>query len=164
IRDGRAASVHRDNADKFLAAKQELLVRKARLNSSLRAANSAIAAGEPLESVLMALSGGATGTESGTSLDVALDRQTTSQIKQLEQETRIPASEQMRQTRLLPLELRISELKLQFGEGHPAVKQLQAEQELVLANIERLVEAEAEYAQKMQEIRNAESLNREGLA
>jgi len=163
IRDGRAASVHRDNADKFLAAKQELLVRKTRLNSSLRAASSAMQAGEPLESILMALSGGATDGKAGGSFDVALERQTTNQIKQLEQETRIPASEQMRQTRLLPLELRISEMMQQFGAGHPAVKQLQAEQELVLSNIQRLAVSEAEYTQKMQEIRDAELRNREGL-
>lgn len=163
IRDGRAASVHRDNAEKFLAAKQELLVRKTRLNSLLRSASSAMQAGEPVEAILIALNGGSGSGASGSSLDVALERQMASQVKQLEQETKIPASEQMRQTRLLPLELRISEMMQQFGAGHPAVKQLQAEQELVRSNIERLAASEAEYAQKMQEIRDAEARSREGL-
>src|SRR5690606_12333969 len=77
--------------------------------------------------------------------------------------TRIPASEQMRQTRLLPLELRISELKQQFGAGHPAVKQLQAEQALVLTSIERMESSETEFAAKMREIREAELRGRDGL-
>ncbi len=161
IRDGRAASVHRDNADKFLAAKQELLVRKTRLNSLLRSADGAMRSGEPIESIWMAINGGVVPTEPGGTINSALERQANSQMKQLEQETRIPASEQMRQNRLLPLELQISDLKQQFGGGHPAVKQLQAEQELVQANIERLMASETEFEQKMQEIRNAELRNRE---
>lgn len=168
IRQGQTTSVHRDNADKFLAQKQSLLVRKAQLDSTLRAARSAMSAGEPLESILLAI--GAASLEHGLLGTAEMDPQNVvqSKVKRLEEESRLLPSEQLRETRLLPLEIQVNELKQQFGSGHPAVKAVQGQITVVQTMLERMERSEAEFAAKRQEIVDAEAaegstpLDREG--
>ena len=54
-RGGERTSVHRENADKFLSEKQDLLVRQARLESKLRATEEAIKSKEEWPAILLML-------------------------------------------------------------------------------------------------------------
>ena len=157
IRDGRATSVHRENADRFLEQKQALIVRKTQLESTLRAADDAMKAKEPLESVLLALSGPLGGGQLTSTMDSATEKLTAEKVRRLEQDAKPLPSEQMRQARLLPLEAEVQQLMLQFGAGHPAVKSLQSQIDLAKASIERLQKSEEEYARKMEELRASET-------
>lgn len=157
IRDGRATSIHRENADRFLEQKQSLIVRRTQLESTLRAADDAIKAKEPLESVLLALSGPIGGGQLTSTLDSATDKFTSEKVRQLEKDAALLPSEQMRETRLSPLEAEADQLLVQFGAGHPAVKSLQSQITLVKASIARLQKSEEEYARKMEQLMATEN-------
>lgn len=158
IRDGRATSVHRDNADRFLEQKQSLIVRKTQLESTLRAASEAMEAQEPLESVLMALSG-PLGSGQFPSLGSATEKLTAEKVRRLDIGVAILPSEQMRESRLLPLEAEVEQLMIQLGAGHPAVKSLQSQISLVKASIARLQTSEEDYVREMAQLMAAEDAN-----
>ena len=54
-RNGERTSIHRENADQFFSEKQNLLVRRARLESKLRATKEAIDAKDPPAAILLML-------------------------------------------------------------------------------------------------------------
>jgi capsular exopolysaccharide synthesis family protein len=154
IRDGRTASIHRDNADNFLAQKQSLLVRKMQLETTLRIATDSIAAKEPIEAVLMALNGSmlVTANDPTAAATAIEDRASAAKINQINRESALLPSEQMRESRLLPLEIEYNNLLEQFGASHPAVRSLKTQVDLVRGSVERLAKSEAEYQARMQEV------------
>ena len=156
IRDGQTASIHRENADNFLQQKQGLIVRKMQLETTLRVARDAIAAKEPLESVLMAVSGSLLVSGSTVSSDqAAVERINAARVRQIEQEARLTPSEQMREARLLPLEIEYNNVLEQFGAGHPAVKSLKTQVELIKTSIKRMADSEQEFADKLRQMQES---------
>ena len=157
IRDGQTTSIHRENADNFLSQKQSLLVRKMQLETTLRIANESIAAKEPIESVLMALSASmlVSSNENVNTASLVNDRELTAKIKQIERESLLTPSEQMRESRLLPLEIEFDNLQQQFGTSHPAVRSLKMQVDLVRGSVERLAKSEAEYQTRLREAMEA---------
>lgn len=151
IRDGQTASIHRENADNFLSQKQTLLVRKMQLETTLRIARESIAAKEPIESVLMAISGSMLVSASDPVASAAEfeDRTTAAKVRQIEQETRLTPSEAMRESRLLPLEIEYNNSQEQFGTSHPAVKSLKTQVDLVRSSIERMEKSETDYQERL---------------
>lgn len=156
IRDGQTASIHRENADKFLTQKQSLLVRKMQLETTLRVAHDAIRAKEPVESVLMALSGSTLVADRTLAGDGNFgERVANARVRQLQQETSMSPSEQMREVRLLPLEIEHNNLLVQFGASHPAVKTLQTQLNLVKASVDRMSKSEEDFATMLRQIEDA---------
>jgi len=154
IRDGQTASIHRENAENFLSQKQSLIVRKMQLETTLRIARDSIAAKEPIESVLMAISGSmlVSANDPTAAAAVLEERSTTAKVQQIQQEARLLPSEAMRESRLLPLEIEYNNLQQQFGTLHPAVRSLKTQVDLVRASIDRMEKSEAEYKTKLNEI------------
>lgn len=154
VRDGQTASIHRENADNFLTQKQSLLVRKMQLETTLRIAHESIAAKEPIESVLMAISGSMLVSASDPVASAARfeDRATAAKVRQIEQEARLSPSDVMRESRLLPLEIEYNNLLEQFGSSHPAVKSLKIQVDLVSGSIERMAKSETNYEERLKDV------------
>jgi uncharacterized protein involved in exopolysaccharide biosynthesis len=141
FRGSQTSSIHRLNADNFLTQKQQLLVRKMQLETTLRVASDAIDSGEPIESILIAVSGGNSNavTASGTA---GVEEITAARLKQIEKEVSQSPSERVREQRLLPLEVNYRDLLDRFGSGHPAVKTAKSQLDLVSLTVERMAKAE----------------------
>lgn len=152
FRGGQAASIHRENADQFLAQKQTLVVRKMQLETTLRVARESLDAGEPVEAVLIALSGQKMSGASGDPETTAMEKMASAKARQVEKEMTMPQSAQVREERLVPLEVRYNELLQKFGSSHPSVRSMKVEMDLVRRSIDRMEAAEAEYDRKMREV------------
>lgn len=147
-REGKSQSVHRDNADKFLSERQSLIVRQTQLASLLESAKQALAAGDPAESVLLAIRGGSTG-------EVAkmLDSIANEQINRVREDFATPRSVVLRQEKLLPLKVEASELIEQYGDAHPTVKLAQNRIAAVEQMIGEIEQSEADFGRKLEEAR-----------
>lgn len=144
FRDGATTSIHRDNADKFLGQKQNLLIEKGRLLSRLEAARMAMADQRPIEAVLIALeiSGGAD--------NVA--KQATDEIARFKEVNQLTVSERMRREQLLPLQLQKQDMEDSVGADHPALKTLDQRVRAMQTTIDEIAKSEQDFRLQLEAI------------
>ncbi|MEM9827207.1 MAG: hypothetical protein AAF958_11490, partial [Planctomycetota bacterium] len=133
-------SVHRDNADKFLAEKQRLEIRQAELRAVLESAREAVAAKSPLESVLIALRQAATMADNPK----ADDPRASWEIERLKTTPVVSTADKLRQQMLLPLEMEKETLIESFGVGHPIIDSISKQIRVLKESINRIGKAEQE--------------------
>ncbi len=141
-RNGERTSIHRENADQFFIEKQSLLVRRARLESKLRATKEAIDANDPPAAILLMLQESSDGVSEMT-------EGSTGPAKFVET-IRMSRADEAREQQLVPLQLREQELLNQYGFGHPSVKQIQSQIAVTKGLIEEIEKNERQLQQEIQ--------------
>ena len=125
-RGSDTTSIHRDNADRYLAQKQELLIQKARMSGILNSAKKALKAKRPYEAILMAFDSAATFDDQRIqeSAVASLSPAEKWELEKIKSKPIVSIAEQMRQNKLLPLELEREVLIDSVGQDHPAIEMI----------------------------------------
>ena len=135
-------SVHRDQADRYMAQRQELMIRLAKLDGTLASARLAIKEKRPNESILIALNSFTNPTGSRGDAANVVSPEKSWELERIKRKPLLSTAERMRQERLLPLELERETLIKNVGRDHPAVETLDTRISIISKTIDAVQESE----------------------
>ncbi len=146
FRDGATTSVHRDNADSYLAQKQTLILQKGRLASVLESVRMAMQENRPLESVLISMQlPGSSGADANIETKMAND-----EVARLKESNQLMVSDRMRREQLLPLQIDRQEMSKVVGVDHPALQTLDQRIRTVEGTIEEIAKSERKFQSQLE--------------
>ena len=143
FRDGHRISVHRQNADKLLSEKQDLLLKKARLDSKLLTLKDAANTNQAPEVILLTIL-----SDAGESLRGNIESTSDPLERSLMRHpVELSRSSQVRERDLVPLEAKLEDVQRRFGSEHPSVRDIQSQVKSVRKQILEMEQNELLLAQ-----------------
>ncbi|TWU55208.1 polysaccharide biosynthesis tyrosine autokinase [Rubripirellula reticaptiva] len=142
-RGNDTTSIHRDNADRFMAQRQDLLIQKAKLSSLLSSTRKAMEEEQPYEAILMALNSSFQATDDAAAdFTRSMSPEQKWELEKIRSKPLLNAGERMRQESLLPLQLERESLVDTVGRDHPAIDTINKRIALIEKTIEKVEENE----------------------
>ncbi|TWU47517.1 Tyrosine-protein kinase YwqD [Rubripirellula tenax] len=145
FRGNETTSLHRDNADRYMAQRQNLLIQKAKISGLLAAARKAMIENQPNEAILLALNSSLKIADGDVDLSKAMSPESRWELEKIRKKPLLSAAERFRQERLLPLELERETLVESVGRDHPAIDTINKR----IAVIEKMIETVGENETKL---------------
>jgi capsular exopolysaccharide synthesis family protein len=148
-RNGQATSIHRANADNYLAQQQALSMERTRLESRYNSARDAIRNQKPWASVLMSLMSDSTTELLALKEKEAVENPLNTRLP--EEAPQFSRADELRE-RLILHEVKLRESLNEMGANHPTVKQMQQE---IRGFREQIDKVDANDRDKLAKIREA---------